>query len=315
MSKYAYIVGADYKYVPELCALLNSLDYVGNTQDVHVIGINLPDELVSQFPKLNYEVFHSVISPAEVEESRGISEVVCRKRYWYAAFLGQALAYKAVCVLDADMIFNRDPYQWFEVAHQTGYIIGVSKEQNKVYDDPHHEVDGQWIIPQGYWNDKDLCNCPLFIDPITWGVPLKRSWDLFIKHGYRAPDMDAMNMTFIEAGANLSCARDNKIIRLPALQWLGTNEQMLKPYIRAIRGRDGKLWTENGFEIYSFHGHYYHEKWRNQQLENRSHCAAGYLGCNEKTNNMAAGALDLLHRVFKDMLDYKIVIEKKSYRE
>ena len=43
-SRYCYVVGADYKYVPELCALLNSLEYVGNGHDVHVLGIHLPEE-------------------------------------------------------------------------------------------------------------------------------------------------------------------------------------------------------------------------------------------------------------------------------
>lgn len=310
-SQYAYIVGADYKYVPELCALLNSLDQVGNDQDVHVIGIHLPEDFVNQFTKLRYNVIHHPIDEAEIEAGRGISEIVCRKRYWYAAQIGRN--YSSVCVLDADMVFNRDPIQWFAVACTTNYIVGVSKEQNKLYDDPHHEVDGQWIIPKGYWNDKDLCNCPLFINAFIWGHALERSWDIFLNHGYKAPDMDAMNMVFIEAGANEP--GDSMIIRLPGIQWLGTNEQMLKPYCRAIRGRDGKLWTENGFEIFSFHGQFYHEKWRKQQLANRSQCAAGYLGCNEKTNNMAAGALNLLTEEFNRALDHKIQIEKKNYRE
>jgi len=309
-SKYAYIVAACTKYIPELTALLNSLDYVGNKFDVHVIGLNqdrkkegLPEMFISQFDKLSYRAIHHPISSKEIEESRGISEVTCRKRYWYAADIGKV--YDAVCILDADLIFVRNPWQFFEIAHKTGFILGPCKEQNKVYDDEHHKVNGEWIIPKGFWNDKDLCNCPVFIDTNVWGSALKRSWDIFINDGYKAPDMDAMNMCFIEAGAH------DKIIKLPGLQWLGTNEQHLKPYIRVVVRRDNKLWTENGIELFSYHGQYYKEKWRKCQLDNRHRCAASYLKTN--LDNQASGAMNVLYTYFKKMLDYKITIPHIDY--
>jgi len=52
-TKYSYICAADAKYLPELTALLNSLDYVGNKFDVDLIGIHLPDEFTKQFDKLS----------------------------------------------------------------------------------------------------------------------------------------------------------------------------------------------------------------------------------------------------------------------
>ena len=310
MSRYAYIVAACSKYAPELCANLNSLDYVGNESDVHVIGIDLPQEMVEQFGKLNYKVIHHEISKEEVEESRGISEVTCRKRYWYAATIGQD--YDATSVLDADLIWNRDPYQFFYIAKQTGYIIGPSKEQNKCYDDDHYFTDGKWEwknVERKYWNDKDMCNCPMFLDSKVWGDAYKHSWDIFLNHGFKGPDMCAMNLSFLEYGAH------DKIIKLPGLQWLGTNEQHLKPYIRVVRRRDDKLWTENGLEIFCYHGHYYHEKWRKCQLDNRHTCAKGYLKATECTDAMANGVMELLYSNFLTMLDHKIQIEKKSYRE
>ena len=315
MTPYAFVVGADYKYLPELCALLNSLDYVGNSQDVHVFGINLPIDFVDQFKKLDYEVFFHNVSEEEIQEARGISEITCRKRYYYAGLLGEFGGfdsymdpYKSVCILDADLIFCRNPIQFFTIAEKTGFILGPTKEQNKCYDDPHHEVNGKWIIEKGFWNDKDLCNCPVFLDPRVWGEALKRSWDIFFSMGYKAPDMDAMNMCFIEAGGH------DKIIKLPGLQWLGTNEQHLKPYTRVTLQRDGNLWTENGLEIFCFHGQYYHDKWRECQLGNRHGCARGYLGATEKPDSMAAGAMKLLYDRFTQMLDHKIQIEKIDYR-
>ena len=305
VTRYGYIVGACTKYVPELCALLNSLDYVGNQHDVHVLGIHLPVAFTSQFDKLNYEVIYHVISEREITESRGVSEITCRKRYWYTADIGKS--YGAMCVLDADLVFVRDPTQFFVIAEETGYILGPTKEQNKVYDHEHHQANGKWIIAPGTWNDKDLCNCPLFIDAVVWEKPLRKSWDIFINQGFKAPDMDAMNICFLEAGAH-----DN-IVKLPGLQWLGTNEQHLKPYIRVVTRRDGKLWTENGLEIFSFHGQYYKPKWRACQLANRHRCATHYLGCSDNPDNMALGAMNLLTDTFNKMLDYKIQVEKKDY--
>ena len=47
--KYAFIVSACKKYVPELCALLNSLENIGNKHDVFVIGYELPKDFTDQF--------------------------------------------------------------------------------------------------------------------------------------------------------------------------------------------------------------------------------------------------------------------------
>lgn len=306
-SKFAFIVGACSKYLPELTALINSLDYVGNKQDLHIIGINLTEEFINQFDKLSYQVIHHNISEQEIQESRGISEITCRKRYFYAAEIGKN--YDAICVLDADMIFCRDPILFFEIVEKTGLILGTSKEQNKVYDDPHHEVNGEWIwkVERGYYNDKDLCNCPLFLDAKIWGDALRMSWNVFYDGGFRAPDMDSLNLCLLQYGSY------DKIIVLPNISWLGTNEKFLKPYIHAVERRD-LLFTESGEPIYSYHGHYHHPIWRQTQLANRHQCAEGYLKASECSDNMAQGAMNLLYEYFKKMLDYRIIIEHKNYR-
>src|SRR5665213_2297699 len=161
MGNYAFVVGATGSYSPELVAMLNSLDYVGNKADVHIYGIDIEPQVFEQFGKLGYLVdFHNV-SEQEWQEAKGRSEVVCRKRYWYAAEI--AKDYDAVCILDADLIWVRNPINYFIMAEKTGLIFGPGKEQNKVYDDPHHQFNGEWLIPQGYYNHNDLCNCPVFL--------------------------------------------------------------------------------------------------------------------------------------------------------
>ena len=72
--------------------------------------------------------------------------------------------------------------------------------------------------------------------------------------------------------------------------------------------------SEFGEPIFSYHGHYYHEKWRKNQLANRHRCAEGYLGCSFNTDNMAQGAMEILYAFFLKMLDHKIKIEKKDWR-
>lgn len=311
MSRFAFIVGATYSYTPELTALLNSLDYVGSTADFHILGIELKDEFLSQLPKLSYTAIHHNIPESEWQPEGGRSEIVCRKRYWYAAEIGKD--YDAVCVLDADLVFCRNPIQYFEIAAKTGYILGPCKEQNKVYDDPHHQFKGEWMIPEGYWNDKDLCNCPVFIDAKKYEIPLKQSWLWFLDGredgtNMKCPDMDCMNIAFIKY-----IGKEN-IITMPGNQWLGTNEQHLKPYIRAITQRDGNIRTESGIEIFSYHGQYYKKKWRDCQLDNRHHCAEGYLKATECSDNMAQGAMNVLYNRFLQMLDHKIIIEHKDYQ-
>lgn len=306
MSDYFYLVAADKKYIPELCALLNSLDFVGNKQDVHIIGVNLEPQFTEQFEKLRYKVIHHAISPEEVEQCRGISEVVCRKRYWYAAEYGKD--YLAGCILDADLIFVRDPVKYFEIAAKTGFILAPCKEQNKVYDDPHHQANGKWIIPKGFWNARDLCNCPMFLDTRVHYGALRKSWYIFIHQGFKAPDMDAVNICFVEA------TDITNIIPLPGIQWLGTNEQLLKPYIRAVVKRDGRIWTESGIMIYTYHGQFYHSKWVQCQLDNRHGCASRYLKSHEQCDEIAKGAMNVLKGYFNQMLDKVIVIEKRDYR-
>ena len=307
-SRFLYVVGATYSYTPELCAMLNSLDYVGNTFDVLVLGFEMEDSFIEQFSKLNFKVIFHKITEEERDQSKGTSEVVCRKRYWYAGEYGKN--YEAVCVLDADLVWVRNPVNFFEMAAKTGFIIGPSKEQNKVYDDPHHQFKGEWIIPEGYYNRNDMCNCPVFLDAKIWEEALKKSWEWFITDfpnaNMKCPDMDCMNIAFVKYGG------EGKTVVLPGVQFLGTNEQMLKPYMRAINDRD-LIKTESGFPIYSYHGQYYKKGWRENQLNNRHNCANGYLKATECCDSIAEGSMNLLYTYFLKMLDYKILIERKNY--
>lgn len=313
ISDYAYVVTADIRYLPEVVANLNSLDYIGNEQDVHFIGYDIPQEVLEQFPSLGYTVHHHAITKEEIEASHGLSEVVCRKRYWYAAKYGEA--YSAVCILDADMVWSHLPDVFFEIAAKTGLVVGASKEQNKTYADPHHMYGcygGRWVMPEGFHNPHDLCNAPTFLDTNLWEPALEKQWEIFVngfpETNFKAPDMDAMNLCFAEHGGV------DRMLPLPGMMFLGTNEQHLKPYIRATMREDG-LWTESGVKIYSIHGHYFHKIWRETQVENRRKCNTDTLNGSESANSYAEQALETLHKYAEEMLwGGTIQIERKNYR-
>lgn len=313
MSKYAYIVCADIRYLPEVVALLGSLDFIGNKQDVHFYGYCIPEDVINQFDKLCYKLIFHDITDEEVQRSHGLSEVVCRKRYYYANEIGED--YEAICLLDADMVFVRDPVNFFKVAAKTGLILGAVKEQKQAYDEDNHRYKNEWIMPKGFRPEIDLCNCPLFVDTKVWGQAMKESYEMFIDgfpiDNFKGPDMAAIQLKLSEHGS------EGKIIGMANVQWLGTNEQMLKLYQRVVSDF-GSLKTETGTPMYSYHGQYYHPRWRNCQLENRNHCAQGYFKASgeslESSNNIAKGAMECLYERFKKMLDWKITIEHKNYR-
>jgi hypothetical protein len=146
-------------------------------------------------------------------------------------------------------------------------------------------------------------------------LAILKSWlifhDGFPENNFKAPDMDAMNVALIDAGSA------DKTIVLPGVQWLGTNEQMLKPYLRVVDDR-GKLKTECGIPIFCYHGQFYHKKWRENQLANRHRCIQGYLKAEgeslECSDSIATNSMDTLYRRFMQMLDHKIIIEKINWR-
>jgi len=303
----------DLRYLPEAIAEINSLDYVGNKADLHWYGYQIPQAVIDQLPSLGFKVIFHNITDDEVQESHGLSEVLCRKRYFYADQIGKD--YDAVCVLDADMVFVRDPKNFFEIAAKTGLVLCAVKEQKQSYYDPHHQHKGQWIMPEGFVPEMDLCNCPLFVDAKIWGQAMRESYEMFIDgfptENFKGPDMAAIQLKLSQYGA------EGRTIGLPNVQWLGTNEQNLKPYQRVV-GDFGSLKTETGTPMYSYHGQFYHPRWRNCQLNNRSGCAKGYLKASGESllasDNIARGAMECLYERFRKMLDWKIKIEHKNYR-
>ena len=310
MTKHAFVVSACKKYVPELCALLNSLDQVGNKHDVHVIGYELPKSFTAQFDALSFTVHHYDIPENEARLYGGESEILCRKRYWYAAEWGKH--YDSICVLDADMVVVRNVDNFFEIANKCNFILGVTLEQKTVYGTDedghsHQRVLGEHLVKTPTWNPKDMCCTPMFINAKTYEAQLKKAWDIFTwgfpENNFKAPDQQAFNQILVAEGLT-----DN-VVLLPNMCWVGSNEKLLKPYTRVTRQRDGDLWTESGEPIFILHGQFYKAVWRRQQLLNRHGCAEGYLGYSVNCDRMAQGAMETLYSAFKKALSGPITID------
>ena len=312
MSDYAYITTACKKYIPDINAQLNSLTYVGNKQDVHLWYYEYPDWYVEKLKNtdLGYKLILHEVSEEEAREYGGEAQIMLRKRYWYAAEIGKE--YKAVVVVDADICFVRNPIRFFDIAAKSGVILGVHLEQCKIYDDEHDKAKGKFLIDPKFFNDKDICAVPLFVDAKKHGNWLKRSWDIFTngypENNFKSNDMDAINVCLLEAGYH------DYVIKMPNVAWLGTNESLLKPYTRACMRDKGLLWNENGGEIFSIHGQFYKKNWRDNQLANRARCAKYYLGCNEKSNGIAEEAMNAMFGYWKKMCyEGRLKIKKMNY--
>ncbi len=313
--KYAFIVSACKKYVPELCALLNSLEAIGNKHDVFVIGYELPEDFVNQFEKLSFHVELYDIPEHEAREFGGESEILCRKRYWYAGEWGKN--YDAVCLLDADMIFVRPVDQFLEIAAKCEFILGVTLEQKTIYGTDedghnHQRVLGEHLVKERIWNDKDMCCTPMFINAKTYEKQLKKSWDIFTWgypiNNFKAPDQQALNMILVSEGLT------HNVILLPNMCFVASNEKLLKPYTRMTVQSDGKIWTESGEPVFIIHGQFYKARWRQGQLEARHGCAEGYLGHSFNSDKMAEGAMNGLYEFFKKNLNGVIQVNvQKAY--
>lgn len=312
--KYAFIVSACKKYVPELCALLNSLEMIGNKHDVLLIAYELPESFTSQFEKLSFHVETYHVPEYEAREFGGESEILCRKRYWYAAEWGKD--YDSVCILDADMIIVRPVDLFLEIAAKTGIILGVSLEQKTTYGTDedghaHQRILGEHIVKTPTWNPKDMCCTPCFVNARIFESQLKKSWGIFTlgfpNNNFKAPDQQAFNMILVAEGLT------DRVILLPNMCWVGSNEKLLKPYTRFTVQGDGLIWTESGEPVFVLHGQFYKARWRQGQLAARHGCAEGYLGYSKNSDAMAQGAMDGLHEWFRKCLDFRITVEKKAY--
>lgn len=293
-SKCAYVVGSCDRYLPGLNALLNSLDMVGNTYPVHVVSCRIPDAYMIEITSaIDYPIIWHPISQQEIDWL-GDSEVLMRKRYAMPEKLGD---YDAVCILDADMFFLHNVDRYMEIAARTEFILGCGLEQKRRYDHDHNrDADGKFMIDPNKVNGRDLCCAPLFAGR-RWYRAMAKSYDLVNDYPagqgrFKAPDMDAINITLLEAGSY------DYTIPMTQQTWTGLHETLMKAHTRLVEIH-GEACTEDGQEINIIHGKPWNRKWKHWQVEAQIGMVTREFNASPDYINRSKGSFENLVRLWE----------------
>lgn len=302
MAKFAYIVASNSRYIPGLNALINSLDVVGNKHDLHVLGYNLPQQYIDAVNAagLSYKVVWHAIEQKEVDWL-GEAEVLMRKRYYlpyYLSFFPDAP--DTVCILDADMFITQELTRYFIMAN-TGVILGCGLEQKRRYNETNHQYpagSGTYLIPPEHWSQRDLCCSPLFIGK-AWFEVFKKTWDMVNDHPhgqgrFLAPEMDALNIRLIEAGAH------DWIVPMNQPCWTGLHESLMKAHTRAV-DIHGMLFTEDGQEVNVVHGQFWNVTWRGWQVDGQMGMIEREFDNSQRYKQISLGSFEFVCRWYKKM--------------
>ena len=295
MAKYAWIVASNAKYIPGLNALINSLDSVGNKHDLHINGYKIPKKYIDAVNNagFGYKIIWHEITQAEVDWL-GEAEVLMRKRY----FTPTEIDADVVCIMDADMFVCQNLDRYFTMA-STGIILGCGLEQKRRYNETNHQYpagSGIYLIPPEHWSQRDLCCSPLFISK-KWFPVLKKTWDMVNNHPhggerFRAPEMDALNICLIEAGAHEWTVPMNQ----PC--WTGLHESLMKAHTRAV-DIHGMLFTEDGQEVNVVHGQFWNVTWRKWQIEGQMGMIEREFDNSQRYKSISQGSFEFVCRWYK----------------
>lgn len=306
MSRYAFVVASNGRYLPGIIGILNSLAKNGNKHDVILLGYKLPEKLDEDIEKLPFKVNHIDLSEEWIRKY-GEAEVLMRYRYMIPYQLAaECNCYDAFCILDADMLVLQDMTRYFRMVDGTGLILGCTLEQKRRYAEENHEVppgSGNYLIPKDFWNGRDLCCAPLFLGPM-WYEALKKTWEIFAvedpEKRFRAPDMDALNICLIEAGAY------DHIIPGSQHVWTGLHEVFMKAHTRII-DQHGVPFTEDGEEINIIHGQYWNKKWRGWQIDNQHGMIKREFDNSKSYHSRSDGSFEYLLRLWEGYLKGPVI--------
>lgn len=293
MAEYALIVSADLNYLCGINALLNSLDFSKSMVPVHILTTDIPKDYQKATQCFNYPVvWHNYITKDPLQ-------FLLRKRFVLPAEIGV----DAVCILDADMFVLDRLNPYLEIADKTGYILGCGQEQKRKYNEPEHMFKGKYIIDPELINLKDICAAPLFVGK-KWYETLSLSAERYLNYlePWTANDMDALNITLVEQGA------DKWIISLPQQVWTGLHESMLKLHSRAVERHD-RLFTDDGQQIMIVHGRYWQPEWIAYQMWNQKKMIDEVLQGSLPYNRRSYESMQILVQWWNKMNEYKLSFE------
>ena len=223
-SKNLTIIAASANYLPELNALLNSIDYWKIDTDIALLSYKLPSNYLTKIKEtFNFNI--EIIQAPEGEQTK----MTAIERFRIAYTEGKN--YEAILILDADMFFMSNVDLYFQVASK-GFIVCASNSMIISFDkgkDGYQDHYGVFLDEEKYPYPEIHTSVPI------WLSPQDLDWFQALYNARRTDHFDdflLLNLLGIKMGKN------KKMITLPAYRCTNIHHTMLKPCIGTIRKGD-----------------------------------------------------------------------------
>jgi len=282
--KNALIVTANKAFLPGLNALLNSLDYYGNTPDVHIIHTPDLDEYIQAVQgAFNFKVIGFPISRLEDVRKDDFFNYTYT-RYKYVEKI--RYDYNVISHFDADTVCLNNIMPYYEIAARTTLFVVPASTLC--------QFPPEGFTDEALANQIPLFNHPCFYSSDLYGGTIQRIWDI----GQEFYKVDGENDTISFNRALFRNGTLKNILALPGNLWIANNTITRDNF--QLKTVNGKIYlhTIENHRIQVLHGKY----WQKDYLKNQSKAHSGQ---SEKitrlTHNVATSrkVIDLFNNTHK----------------
>lgn len=254
MSDYALVIPASQGYLIGLNAILNGLDYYGNTCDVEIITNDIPDSYFEEAQAaFDFAVNVTALDEVEVLDIEGWSGSRRLRFARYAKAAQLAGQYEAVMFLDADCGIVNNIMHQFQIAAQTGLILAAHNVLGSdafVYDEMIHTN----LVP--------VANMPMFLRPDLYQGVFERTVEIGI-----SPDSAFGDMPTLYYALDQADALEN-VVLLPDMLWLN-NHFYAARHAKGDLGGRFYLWADRE-RVHIFHKRWWQEVHRAHEVDQLS---------------------------------------------
>ena len=288
MSKYAFVLSCSKNYMYGLNAILNALDYYGNTADVHVLWL---EHNVREFDKMspifleklrkqpfNFKVhivnIFDVIKPFKYKMGSNVW-VLKFSRWKYLDSIKDD--YDSICALGADIVVTDNIMEWFEVTANTDFIV---TGRNALGSYKFHSD-----VPV-HTNDTPCADVPAYFNPKTHNDFSEKIWEIGMK--YNMGDMPAFYFA--------AKATNKRMILLPDNLWIrnfSTMNDRLHHNLGCYKQKNEKIFLESTVmrhKVSMIHGKW----WAKGHVYKRAKDAEG-----APNHKLVKDNVELYHKLFK----------------
>jgi len=250
--KNALIVTANKEFLPGLNALLNSLDYYGNTPDVHILyNSDLCSYVHAIRGRFNFRIHPFAIKGLSDPEKEDFFNYTYT-RYKYVEIIKEN--YDVISHFDADTVILNNIMPYYEIAAKTTLFVVPASTLCQF---PPEEFTDEALA-----KEIPFFNHPCFYNPHLYAGAIQRIWDIGQERYKvdRENDTISFNRTLFRGGIL------KNLLVLPGNLWLGSNTISRENFYRKSAGDKFYIHTTENHRIQSFHGKY----WQPDYLEKHS---------------------------------------------